>query len=353
MPTGGPTWVSVRWDGHAIEIVDQTKLPSSLELVRLGSVGAAIDAIRRLAVRGAPAIGACGALAVVVGVEEARPTNLGDALIALDALVVRLEAARPTAVNLSWAVRRVREAARQATSVAELRTRALAEALRLIDEDREACRRIGEFGRAELAGKSTLLTHCNTGRLATTGWGTALGVAYAKAAAGEPVHVFACEARPLLQGARLTAWELMDAGIDITLIADGAAAALLASGRVDAVIVGADRITANGDTANKVGTYPLALSARRAGVPFYVAAPWSSFDAALIAGDEIVIEQRPGDEVRAWQGRPAAPAGVKVWNPAFDVTPHDLIDAFVTEVGLIRPPFMAAIAAARAGEAVR
>lgn len=348
-----PTWVSVRWDNDAIEIVDQTRLPYAFELVRLASVNAAIDAIRRLAVRGAPAIGACGALAVVLGLDEARPTDLGSALAALDALVVRIEATRPTAVNLSWALRQVREAATRSTSVADLRMRVLSEALRLIDEDQRACRRIGEFGRAELAGKATLLTHCNTGRLATTGWGTALGVAYAKAAAGEPVRVFACEARPLLQGARLTAWELMDAGIDVTLIADGAAAALLATGRIDAVIVGADRITANGDTANKVGTYPLALSALRAGVPFYVAAPWASFDAALTTGDEVVIEQRPAEEIRSCQGHPTAPAGVKAWNPAFDITPHDLIAAFVTETGLIRPPFDRTIAAAQATKTVR
>lgn len=345
-----PTWASVRWDGGAIEIVDQTRLPHSFQLVRLATVDAALDAIGRLAVRGAPAVAACGALTAVIGLDEAQAADTDGALAALDALVVRIEATRPTAVNLSWALRRVRGAATQSTSAADLRMRVLSEALRLIDEDRQACHRIGEFGRAELAGKGSLLTHCNTGRLATIGWGTALGIVYAKAAAGEPVRVFACETRPLLQGARLTAWELIDAGIDVTLVADGAAASLLASGEVDAVIVGADRITANGDTANKIGTYPLALSAHRAGVPFYVAAPWSSFDAALTTGDQVVIELRSAEEVRSWQGHASAPTGAKAWNPAFDITPHDLVAAFVTETGPIRPPFARTIAAARPKE---
>lgn len=330
---------SVAWVDDAIEIIDQTRLPAACEVLRLRTVEAAIDAIRRLAIRGAPALGAFGGLAVVLGLDEAHPASGAEAVAALDALAGRIAAARPTAVNLGWAVRRVRDvAAREADPVA-IRDRALAEAQRIINEDREACRRIGEFGRIELAGRSTLLTHCNAGRLAAVGWGTALGVVYAKAAAGEPVKVFACEARPLLQGARLTAWELTDAGIDITLLADGAAAALLHSGRIDAVIVGADRIAANGDTANKIGTFALALAARHAAVPFYVAAPSSTFDPDTPAGDAIVIEERPADEVRAWQGHLAAPADVAVWNPAFDVTPGGLITAFITEVGVLHPPF--------------
>jgi methylthioribose-1-phosphate isomerase len=198
---------------------------------------------------------------------------------------------------------------------------------------------MGEYGRAELAGRDVILTHCNTGRLATLGWGTALGVIYAKSAHGEPVRVFACEARPLLQGARLTTWELMDAGIDVTLIPDSAAASLLRTGRVDAVIVGADRIAANGDTANKIGTYALALAASAAGVPFYVSAPTSTFDPATAHGNDIDIEERPADEVRAFRGTFAAPADVPVWNPAFDVTPHELIAAWITDVGVLRPPF--------------
>ncbi|HXQ95754.1 MAG TPA: S-methyl-5-thioribose-1-phosphate isomerase [Candidatus Acidoferrales bacterium] len=330
---------TVAWSGGAIEIIDQTLLPGRLEVIRLATVDSVIEAIRRLAVRGAPAIGGCGALAMVVGLDEQRPASAGDAVAALDRLAARIGAARPTAVNLSWAVGRVRDAAAGEPSPDTIRERALLEAQLIVDEDREACRLIGEYGRAELAGSSVILTHCNTGRLATLGWGTALGVVYAKAAAGEPVRVFACEARPLLQGARLTAWELTRAGIDVTLIADGAAASLLHSGRVQAVLVGADRIAANGDTANKVGTFSLALAAGHAGVPFYVAAPTSTFDPATPSGDRIEIEERSGDEVRTWQGRQSAPDGVKVWNPAFDVTPYGMITGFITEVGVIRPPF--------------
>jgi methylthioribose-1-phosphate isomerase len=250
-------------------------------------------------------------------------------------------------VNLSWAVRRVRVAAARGASPGAVRELALVEALQIVDEDREACRRIGELGRAELAGASRILTHCNAGRLATLGMGTALAPVYAKAAAGEPVQVFACEARPLLQGARLTTWELLEAGIDVTLIADSAAASLLASGRVDAVIVGADRIAANGDTANKIGTLSIATAARRAGVPFYVAAPGSTFDPATATGGDIVVEERSADEVRAFHGRLAAPADVSVWNPAFDVTPHDLVTAFITDAGVLQPPFASAPGAPR------
>lgn len=335
----GTTIATVAWVDDAIEIIDQTKLPAACEILRLETVDAAIDAIRRLAVRGAPAIGVCGALAVVLGLDEAGPASTARAISVLDELVVRVGSARPTAVNLSWAVRRVRDAAVAEPTPAAVRERALGEALRILDEDREACRRIGELGRAELAAATRILTHCNAGRLATLGSGTALSVVYAKAAAGEPVAVFACEARPLLQGARLTAWELMDAGIDVTLVVDSAAAPLLHSGRVDAVVVGADRIAANGDTANKVGTFGLALAARHAGIPFYVAAPRSTFDLATPSGDAIVIEERPADEVRGWQGHPSAPGDVAVWNPAFDVTPHALVTAYLTDAGVLHPPF--------------
>jgi methylthioribose-1-phosphate isomerase len=342
---------SVAWVDGSIKIIDQTRLPAELTMLRLDTVEAAIDAIRRLAVRGAPAIGGCGALAMVVGLDESRLDSLEAARVRLDELAGRIGAARPTAVNLSWAVRRVRDAAVRGTTPAQIRELALGEALAVIDEDRLACERMGEYGRLELAGRDVILTHCNTGRLATLGWGTALGVVYAKAAHGEPVQVYACEARPLLQGARLTAWELLDAGIDVTLIPDNAAASLLRTGRVDAVIVGADRIAANGDTANKIGTYPLALAAAAAGVPFYVAAPTSTFDLATPHGGAIEIEERAPDEVRAFSGVAAAPADVKVWNPAFDVTPHELIAAFVTDVGVLQPPFETLTAAAVLAEA--
>jgi methylthioribose-1-phosphate isomerase len=337
-PTAAPR-PSVAWTGDAIEIIDQTRLPAELVLIRLATTAAAIDAIGRLAVRGAPAIGGCGALAMVVGIDEAAAAGVEPDRGVVDALAARIEAARPTAVNLSWAVRRVRDAAVGGSRAAAVRERALAEALAIIDEDRAACTAIGEYGRAALQGRDTILTHCNTGRLATLGWGTALGVVYAKAAAGERVRVYACEARPLLQGARLTAWELLDAGIDVTLIPDHAAASLLHTGRVEAVIVGADRIAANGDTANKIGTFSLAIAARHAGVPFYVAAPTSSFDPRTPTGDAIVIEERDADEVRGFAGHLAAPPDVPVWNPCFDVTPHDLVTAWITELGVLQPPF--------------
>ncbi len=337
---------SVAWAGDRIEIIDQTRLPDEFTIVELASVDAVVDAIYRLAVRGAPAIGACGALGIVIGLDESRPRDLPAAHVALDALVELIGSARPTAVNLPWAVERVRDAALGGDTPGGLRGLALDEALEIIAEDKDACTRIGEAGRAELAGMTNIMTHCNTGRLATAGWGTALGVIYAKAAAGEPVRVLASETRPLLQGARLTVWELEDAGIDVTLMPDSADAAAMAAGKVDAVIVGADRIAANGDTANKIGTFSHAVNARYAGIPFYVAAPLSTFDTAIASGDDIAIELRPDDELTTWRGTPTAPAGASVWNPAFDVTPAGLITAMFTDVGVLYPPFDVSIPSA-------
>jgi methylthioribose-1-phosphate isomerase len=315
---------AVEWAGDAVEIIDQTRLPGEELVLRLETPEQVVDAIRRLAVRGAPAIGICGAFGVVLAFDAGR----------LEEGAAAIRAARPTAVNLAWAVDRVLAAGRDRT-VLEAEARAIA------DEDREACRRIGEHGRAELAGAQRLLTLCNTGRLATGGWGTALGVVYAKHAAGEPVEVLACETRPLLQGARLTAWELQAAGIAVTVLTEGAAAARLAQGDVDAVIVGADRVASNGDTANKIGTYALAIAAHHHGVPFYVAVPRSTLDAGTAAGAAIEIEQREGGEVRAAAG---LPDDVAVWNPAFDVTPASLVTAIVCDAGVLRPPFEATIA---------
>ena len=315
---------AVQWTGDAIEIVDQTRLPAEDTVLRLETPEQIVDAIQRLAVRGAPAIGICGAFGVVLA-DAAGRREEGAAMI---------RAARPTAVNLAWAVDRV-------LAAADLE----AEARAIADEDREACRRIGEHGRAELAGARRVMTLCNTGWLATGGWGTALGVVYAKQAAGEPVEVLACETRPLLQGARLTAWELQTAGVPVTVLTEGAAAARLGQGGVDAVIVGADRVAANGDTANKIGTYALAIAAHHHGVPFYVAVPRSTLDAGTASGGAIDIEQRQGAEVRAAAG---LPDDVAVWNPAFDVTPASLVTAIVTDAGVLRPPFEATIADALA-----
>jgi methylthioribose-1-phosphate isomerase len=341
---------AVDWRDGRLEVVDQTVLPGRLRVVELASVAEVVDALRRLVVRGAPAIGVAGAFGVVLGLDQAARDGggLDDARAALHRAAAELEAARPTAVNLGWAVRRVVAAAAAAGSAEELRRLALAEALRILEEDRAACRRIGEAGRVELASRRRLLTHCNTGRLATAGLGTALAVVYAKAAAGEPVEVLASETRPLLQGARLTAWELADAGIPVTVLADTAAGAALAAGLVDGVLVGCDRVARNGDTANKIGTYPLAVLAHAHQVPFYVVGPLASFDPEAADGSRIVIEQRPAAEVSTLAGTRVAPASVGVWNPAFDVTPARLVTAFVTDAGVLRPPFERSIAAALA-----
>jgi methylthioribose-1-phosphate isomerase len=309
---------AVAWTGDAIEIIDQTLLPAEVRILHLTTADEVVDAIRRLAVRGAPALGVTGALGVL--------------LARTDADAERIAAARPTAVNLRWAVERVLAADDRE-----------AEALAILDEDVAACRAIGDHGRAELQRAERILTVCNAGRLATAGIGTALAVVYAKAEAGERVEVFACETRPLLQGARLTAWELTDAGIPVTVLPDGAAPALLASGQVDAVITGCDRVAANGDTANKIGTYSLALAARHHDVPFYVAGPRSTLDPHTATGADIEIEQRDGGEVRAVAGLAVSTA---VWNPAFDVTPAELITGLITDAGVLRAPYGPAIAGA-------
>ena len=320
---------SVEWRGDHLEVIDQTKLPGTLELRSLDTVDDVVDAIRRLVVRGAPAIGVCAAYGVAMGVAAGRD---------IDEVAAELTAARPTAVNLAWAVDRVVAAVRRGQD-------AFTEAQRIHDEDREACRRIGELGRAELDNITRVMTHCNTGRLATTGIGTALGVVYAKAQAGEDVEVMATETRPLLQGARLTAWELADAGIPVTLISDAAAGAALHGRKVQAVVVGVDRVARNGDFANKVGTYSLAVLARANGIPFYAVGPLSSFDPNTADGDTIEIEERSQDELRTLNGSQVA-ADVTAWNPAFDVTPADLVTAFITDVGVLRPPYERSIAEA-------
>jgi methylthioribose-1-phosphate isomerase len=336
---------AVDWRQDSLEIIDQTRLPAAFEIRRLTTVDAVRQAIVTLAVRGAPAIGVTAAFGLVVALDEGPALDAGAAREVLEEASRALAASRPTAVNLGWALDRVRKQAAGGTTAVEIRTRALEAALEIQAEDREACRRIGELGREELAGARRLLTHCNTGRLATAGWGTALGIVYAKAAAGDPVEVLASESRPLLQGARLTAWELADAGVPVTLLADGAAAAALASGRVDAVVVGCDRVARNGDFANKIGTYAHALAARANGVPFYVAGPLSSFDPDTPDGGRITIEERPAAEVLTVAGHPIAPP-VSVFNPAFDVTPAALVTAFVTEAGILRPPFESSISRA-------
>ena len=342
MAEGAVEVPTLRWTSAGIEILDQTRLPAAVVVRRLETVGEVVAAIRSLAIRGAPAIGACGAYGVALGVQRApQPTP---ALLA--ELRQQLGGARPTAVNLRWAVDRVADACLAAGAVQDWAAVALREAHAVFEEDRQACTRIGEHGRLELPGAVSLLTHCNTGRLATCGWGTALGVVYAKAARGEAVRVVASETRPLLQGARLTTWELERAGIPVTLVSDTAAAFALSQGMADAVIVGADRIARNGDVANKVGTLAHAIAARQFGIPFYVAAPLTTFDPAAADGGDVVVEQRAPEEVRRFGAALVAPQGVAVWNPAFDITPAELITALITDAGVLHPPYPGAITAA-------
>jgi methylthioribose-1-phosphate isomerase len=346
---------AVTWDGGAPVIIDQRRLPDALVHWRLDTVDAVVEAIRTLAVRGAPAIGLTGAYGMVVGLDEAGVATLDrDASDRLLAELGRtIGEARPTAVNLSSAVRRVRVAATGAVDGVAARAAALRSAQDQHAEDAAACAAIGRHGRMALAGARRILTHCNTGRLATGGEGTALAVVYAKHAAGELDEVLACEARPLLQGGRLTAWELDQAGVPHRLIVDGAAGAAMAAGMVDAVIVGCDRVAADGDTANKIGTYSLAVLAARHGIPFWVAGPRSTLDPATPDGAAIVVEERDGREVRGFRDLAWAPAGSNAWNPAFDVTPAELITGFITDAGVLRPPFGPAIAAATGEEASR
>lgn len=298
------------------------------------------EAIKSLRVRGAPAIGIAGALGVVLGIWNCQAESYEEFKSQLDSVADYLATSRPTAVNLFWALDRMRVTAEKHKSrpISELKEILLDEAYKIIEEDKQICRAIGRNGAELLPDECTVLTHCNAGALATADYGTALGVIYAAAEMGKNVKVFADETRPLLQGARLTTWELMQNGIDVTLICDDMAATVMKGGMVDCVIVGADRIAANGDTANKIGTYNLAILAKEHGLPFYVAAPVSTFDLSLENGDLIPIEQRKPEEVKQPFGLKIAPEEVKVYNPAFDVTPARYITAIITEKGVIRQP---------------
>ncbi len=340
----GSVPVSVRWvggdDGH-LALLDQTKLPGAIEWRDCRDVAAVIEAIRALRVRGAPAIGIAGAYGVVVAAGEALRAGMGPeaARAHLLAAAEEIAAARPTAVNLRWAVERVLGTLPDATvpaDAAALAAAALREAVAIHEEDRRLCTAIGRFG-ADILPEGDVLTHCNTGALATGGDGTALAVITTAWADGRRFRVWADETRPLFQGARLTAWELVERGIPVTVLVDAAAGHLLATGRIAACIVGADRIASSGDTANKIGTYGLAVLAAAHGVPFYVAAPSSTFDLSIADGTEIPIEERAAAEVTSPWGQPVAPAGAAAFNPAFDVTPARLIRGIVTERGVISP----------------
>jgi methylthioribose-1-phosphate isomerase len=321
---------TLQWQGDArsgrLTIIDQTRLPAELTHLELTKVDALIDAIKRLCVRGAPAIGVAGAYGCVLALRE----GLGDQGIE------RLANARPTAVNLRWAVERVRAFAKGDAA------RALEEARKINAEDIASCEAIGRHGASLIKSGMGVHTHCNAGALATSGMGTALAPLYVAHAAGVKFKVFADETRPLLQGARLTAWELAQAGIDVTVIGDDMAGIVLREKKSQLVITGADRIALNGDTANKVGTYSLAMMAKALGAPFYIAAPRSTFDAATKTGADIPIEERNENELRQWNGAMVAPAAAHVFNPAFDVTPAELIAGFITDAGIFKPKELAA-----------
>jgi methylthioribose-1-phosphate isomerase len=334
---------TVEWATEGVSLIDQRQLPCRENYVVCRTAEEVADAIRSMVVRGAPAIGVTAALGVALGAEKsgARTT---DALKAdVGRICELLGSTRPTAVNLFWAIGRMRDLSDQlADSGAEpdiIRHRLREEALTILAEDIAACRAMGDYGAPLLPADKTVMTICNAGALATAGYGTALGVIRSAVRAGKNVDVLALETRPFLQGARLTAWELQRDGIPTTLITDNMAGHFLHSGRVGAVIVGADRIAANGDTANKIGTYSVAVLARENGVPFYVAAPCSTVDLAIADGAEIPIEERSESEVTHVQGVQIAPAGIRAINPAFDVTPHHYITAIVTEHGVAHPPF--------------
>ncbi len=331
--TTEPGAAALRWDGRRLHVVDQTLLPAREEWIELRGAADTAAAIRRLSVRGAPLIGVAAAYGLAMEVAAMRPPCRAD----VERACGELRGARPTAVNLGWAVDRVRRAALSADEAA-MASAACSEAAAIHAAEDRASAAIAAAGADLLRGAGRIVTHCNTGALATGGSGSALAIALELHARGGPIEVLVCETRPLLQGARLTVWELARHGVPHSLLVDGAAAGLLQRGAADAVVVGCDRIAANGDVANKVGTYPLALAAREAGVPFVVAGPSSSIDAAISGGGEIEIEERDADEVRTIGGRLVTLDGTPVRNPAFDVTPAALVTALVTECGVARPP---------------
>jgi methylthioribose-1-phosphate isomerase len=346
MSTEVPLW----WEGGALCLIDQTALPHDLRSCRCTTWEEVADAIRALRVRGAPAIGLAAAYGLALAARTATGSRT-EQLARLRMAASGLRATRPTAVNLAWALDRMLAAADAISETAGLPGRLLDEAHAMARADLERNRRMAAHGAALFPEGASVLTYCNTGMLATGGWGTAFGVLRQAHDEGRRIRVVACETRPVLQGARLTAWELMQHGIPATLITDNAAATLMRAGEVDAVIVGADRIAANGDTANKVGTYALAVLAHAHGLPFYVAAPLSTVDLATPEGTVIPIEERSADEVTMLGGTRVAAPGIAVRNPAFDVTPHRLITAIVTESGVLRPPYAVTLRAALAGAA--
>jgi methylthioribose-1-phosphate isomerase len=334
---------TIEWEGGIngrIRLIDQTLLPTELKYVFCEDLKSIWHAIKTLMVRGAPAIGIAAATGVLLGVKDIRVNDVSAFLKELKNITSYLGSSRPTAVNLFWGLARMEQAAykNKNKSVQEIKESLLQEAIKIQNEDKIICRQIGENGSVFIKDGYGILTHCNAGGLATADYGTALAVMFKANEQGKRIKVFADETRPLLQGARLTAWELMHAGIDVTLICDNMAAYVMKLGKIQCVIVGADRIAANGDTANKIGTYGVSILAKEHGIPFYVAAPVSTFDLSMQSGSDIPIEERSPEEVTFGFGKRTAPEGVKVFNPAFDVTPANNIAAIITEKGVIKNP---------------
>jgi methylthioribose-1-phosphate isomerase len=335
---------TVEWTDEGVRMLDQRLLPTEEKYLMLRSYDEVADAIKKMVVRGAPAIGVSAAMGLALGARQSVGTSVADLEYDFDYMCEVMGGTRPTAVNLFWAIERMRAALRRAKAetddVEEIKQRLVVEAQAIFDEDIEANRALGRFGSELIPDGANVLTHCNAGALATAGdYGTALGVIRGARDAGKRVAVIADETRPFLQGARLTAWELSKDEIPVTLITDNMAGHVMKQGKVDAVVVGADRIAANGDTANKIGTYMVAVLARQHDIPFYVAAPISTIDLSLATGEEIPIEERDPREITHVRDQQLAPEGIDVHNPAFDVTPNELIAAIITDKGVARPPY--------------
>jgi methylthioribose-1-phosphate isomerase len=335
---------TVQWHEGAVRLLDQSRLPETVEFLDCGDVEAVALAIRELKVRGAPAIGVTAAMGVALGAQHISATEYAPFAKEVLAVCDRLAATRPTAVNLFWAIDRMKQklSALRHEPVAAIKAALRNESQVILEEDIALCKAMGRHGAALIQKGQTILTHCNAGALATAGYGTALGVVRAAWEQGKAIQVIADETRPVLQGARLTAWELMQDNIPVTLITDNMAGALMRQGKIHLCIVGADRIAANGDVANKIGTYTVAVLAKAHGIPFYVAAPYSTIDLQTKSGADIPIEQRNAQEVTTIHGgRPVAPTGVSVYNPAFDVTPAELVSGIITERGVFTPQELA------------
>jgi methylthioribose-1-phosphate isomerase len=332
---------TIEWIDGKIRIVDQTRLPDYLVFLDISDVDVLAEAIRNLQIRGAPAIGIAGAMGVALAAHNSKAEERDDLFQEVNQAITLLGSTRPTAVNLFWALDRMGKKlySLKEAPLSQIKKVLLDEALDILENDRQMCRQLARNGAELLPQEGAVLTHCNAGGLATADYGTALGVIYAAQEMGKKIKVYVDETRPLLQGSRLTAWELIQAGIDVTILCDSMAGFLMKQKKIDCVLVGADRVVQNGDMANKIGTYTLAVLAEKHLIPFYVAVPVTSFDLSLSSGDEIYIEHRSGSEIIQGFGISTGPQGADVYNPAFDITPNDLVTAFITDVGILNPPF--------------